>query len=125
MALSRQKGLEKLISTIKKTKANIKSVHADYPDPDKLSFPGNAFNAKSFTPDVVAEHKDHTDFYVFETGTSKKSLGESMQKWILFSSVAKRYRGDFYVCCDESKVDKFEEILAQKRIQAELMPLKA
>ena len=93
-----------------------------YPEPEKFSYHGS-FGAKKYIPDAILDYEESCDIFSIEPSLSKKVLGESLHKWILFSSSAKRKNGNLYLVVDEDKQEDFEKILKSKMISAQVIPV--
>jgi len=50
-------------------------------------------------------------------------LADSLHKWILFSTMARRKRGTLYLVVEEGKKAGFKEWLDNKQIAAELIAI--
>ena len=89
MALNKQKAYEAIIAIAEESKpVTVHIATSGYPEPEKFSYHGS-FGAKKYLPDAVLEYDESCDIFSIEPSLSKKVLGESLHKWILFSSSAK------------------------------------
>lgn len=124
MSLNKQKAFEAIKELA--DQSNPTEVHmatAGYPEPEKFSYHGT-FGAKKYLPDAVLGYEESCDIFSIEPSLSKKVLGESLHKWILFSSSAKKKNGNLYLVVDEEKQDDFEKLLKSKMISARILPVK-
>ena len=125
MSLNKQKAFEAIKEIAERS--NAKEIHmatAGYPEPEKFSYHGS-FGAKKYLPDAVVDYSESCDIFSIEPSLSKKVLSESLHKWILFSSSAKKKNGNFYLVVDEEKEDDFQKILKSKMISAQVISVKA
>ncbi len=123
MALNKQKAFEAIKEIA--DRSNPREVHmatSGYPEPEKFSYHGS-FGAKKYIPDAILDYEESCDIFSIEPSLSKKVLGESLHKWILFSSSAKRKNGNLYLVVDEDKQEDFEKILKSKMISAQVIPV--
>lgn len=124
MALNKQKAFEAIKEIADQSSpSDIHMATTGYPEPEKFSYHGN-FGAKKYLPDAVLDYDESCDIFSIEPSLSKKVLGESLHKWILFSASAKKKNGNLYLVIDEEKKDDFEKILKSKMISARLVPVK-
>ncbi len=122
MAVTKGTLLKKAIDHIKKTKANtIKADTAGYTKPDKIKVTG--FN-KSLFPDAEAHYDKRVDLYCVEPKMIKNDLPDSIGRWIFMSIEARKFGGNLYIVIPEGHKDKYQAILTQKSISAEVMPVK-
>jgi len=125
MGLNKQKAFQAIKDIASRSKAiEVQMVIPGYPEPDKLGFHGG-FTSKKYVPDAVLTYKESSDLFSIEASLSKKVLSEALHKWILFSTTAKRRKGDFYLVVEESKQEDFVKILKSKMITAEVIPIKS
>ena len=125
MPLNKQKAFQAIKEFA--DQSNAKEIHmatTGYPEPDKISYQGS-FGAKKYLPDAVLDYKDGYAIFSIEPSLSKKVLSESLHKWILFSSSAKRKNGDFYLVVEADKEEDFLKILKSKMISAQVIAVKS
>lgn len=125
MALNKQKAFQAIKEFA--DQAEVTEIHmatTGYPEPEKFSYQGS-FGAKKYLPDAVLDYEDGCDIFSIEPSLSKKVLSESLHKWILFSSSAKKKNGNFYLVVEEDKEDDFLKILKSKMISARVIAVKS
>ena len=125
MALNKQKAFQAIKDFAEQSDA--KEIHmatTGYPEPEKFSYQGS-FGSKKYLPDAVLDYPDGFDIFAIEPSLSKKVLSESLHKWILFSSLAKKKNGNFYLVVEEDKEIDFVKILKSKMISARVIAVKS
>jgi hypothetical protein len=122
MAILLKGALQQIIKSTNKEEAQkVESVMSNDKRPDWLSFGG--YNSKKYQPDAVVRYKGYADIYSIENKLSKKVTSDLLQKWILFSLEARKMGGMLYLIIDDVVSDEAIEILAQKKIRAEVIPV--
>ena len=122
MAILLKGGLQQIIKSNNKEEAQkVESTMSNDKRPDWLSFGG--YNSKKYQPDAVVTYKNWADIYSIENKLSKKVTSDHLQKWILFSLEARKMRGMLYLIVDESVSKDVTEVLLQKKIRAEVIPV--
>ena len=125
MSLNKQKAFEAIKEIADQSNAiEIHMATTGYPEPEKFSYHGS-FGAKKYLPDAIVDYDESCDIFSIEPSLSKKVLAESLHKWILFRSSAKRKNGNLYLVVEEAKQDEFEKILKSKMISARLLTVKS
>ena len=124
MGLNKQKAFQAIIDIADSTSAvEVYIAIPGYTAPEKLGFHGG-FASKKYSPDAILNYKESSDLFSIETSLSKKVLSEALHKWILFSSTAKRRKGDFYLVVEEDKKEDFIRIIKSKMIAAQVIAVK-
>jgi len=122
MAILLKGALQQIIKSTNKEEAQkVESVMSNDKRPDWLSFGG--YNSKKYQPDAVVRYKGYADIYSIENKLSKKVTSDHLQKWILFSLEARKMGGMLYLIVDDILGDEVKEVLLQKKIRAEVIPV--
>lgn len=122
MAILLKGGLQQIIkATTKEDAQKVESTMSNDKRPGWLSFGG--YNSKKYQPDAVVQYKKYSDIFSIENKLSKKITSDHLQKWILFSLEARKMGGMLYLIVDESIGDEVSEVLTQKKIRAEVIPV--
>ena len=122
MAILLKGALQQIIkSTNKEEAVKVESVMSNDKRPDWLSFGG--YNSKKYQPDAVVRYKGYADMYSIENKLSKKVTSDHLQKWILFSLEARKMGGMLYLIVDDILGNEVVDVLAQKKIRAEVIPV--
>jgi hypothetical protein len=122
MAILLKGALQQIIkSTNKEEAVKVESVMSNDKRPDWLSFGG--YNSKKYQPDAVVRYKGYADMYSIENKLSKKVTSDHLQKWILFSLEARKMGGMLYLIIDDILGQEVVDVLAQKKIRAEVIPV--
>lgn len=116
----KQKTITRIATKLKKKKdiTEVRSVSGDGKKPRLLSF---KWAQKSYTPDVVAIYDDKKDLFSVEGKISKRTISDTIAKWILFSLEARRHGGKFYLVVPSNEMDYCKEIIKDKQLSANLM----
>ena len=122
MAILLKGALQQIIKTNNKEESQkVESVMSNDKRPDWMSFGG--YNSKKYQPDAVVRYKKYSDIYSIENKLSKKVTSDHLQKWILFSLEARKMGGMLYLIVDENVDKDVNEVLSQKKIRAEVIPV--
>lgn len=113
--------IQKLKEKLKRNGANsIQTSLGKTDKPSSLSFKGGR---KSYMPDIVAEFENKTDLFSIEHKISKSGWPDLISKWILFGLEARKNGGHFYVVVSKDNSKQCKEIIAAKRLSAELITI--
>ncbi len=113
--------LKKALDTLKiPAKSTVCSSLSEHEELTAISYPGNR---KDFYPDLVIRVGEKEDIYAVEPRYSKAVLSESLAKWILFSTEAKKTGGTFYLIAPKKLQKDFEECFEKRGIKAEIIAI--
>jgi hypothetical protein len=113
--------IKKFTEKIRKDKNNRLRIKGSQTNPTRaFSYNGSR---SSHYPAMEVDHGRQTDVYEFEKSFAKSKLPELISKWILFSIHAKRKSGDFFLVVDDKSKHEFNKIIADKKLDIQLITI--